>query len=94
MVKLTPKQTEYFRSMESLFDSSGWSVLQQGWKQEQEALPDRVFFGAKDMTLVIEARIRYELLTELLGLPAQIESQKQQILDADEEPSDEDPSSV
>lgn len=88
MAKLTPKQVEYFRSMELLFDSSGWSVLTQGWKQEQEALPDRVFFNAKDMTLVTEARIRYELLTELLALPAQIASQKEQALDAGAEPKE------
>lgn len=88
MAKLTPKQTEYFRSMELMFEGAGWSILAQGWKGEQGELPERVFFNAKDMDTFVEARIRFELLAELLALPEQIEAQKQHILDSEEEPDE------
>lgn len=85
MAELDAKQKEFFRSMEATFDTSGWTLLTQGWKEEQAALSQMMFFNAKTMEDVQAARVRYGLLTELLQLPDAIANQKQAILDSDED---------
>jgi hypothetical protein len=87
MAKLTAEQWEYFTSMENTLDSPGWALLEKGWKDEQAALPERVFFNAKEGdTLMIEARIRYELLGELIGLRQLVANQREAIETEEEEP--------
>ncbi len=81
MEDLTAKQTEFFRSMEATFNTSGWTLLKQGWVEESAALSDRAFFNAKSMDDVQNARVRYGLLQELIALEDQIAAQKQSILD-------------
>ncbi len=84
MAELTDKQTEFFRSMESTFNTSGWTLLKQGWVEESEALSDLTFFNAKSMDDVQNARVRYGLLQELIALEDQIAAQKQSILDTED----------
>lgn len=70
------KQRDFFVAMESLFESTGWKLLTDGWKEESERLAQEVFFNAKDYDDVRDARVRHELLMELLTLPGHIERQK------------------
>jgi hypothetical protein len=83
-VKLAPEQQEFFSNMETTFLSGGWELLSQGWKEERDALIGGAFFGAKSFEDVVAARIRYQLLSDLLSLPDTIEAQKQAILDPQE----------
>lgn len=73
------KQKQFFSAMESLFESPGWKLLSDGWREEQERLPMDAFFNAKDFEYVTERRIRYELLTQLIELPSQIDAQREAI---------------
>lgn len=84
MTDLTNDQKQFFSNMETTFDTVGWTLLRQGWKEEQDRLSDVAFFNAKSMDDVRESRIRYALLGELIDLPEQIATQKQTILDDDE----------
>lgn len=89
-MKLNDEQQEYFAAMEQMFNTQGWTLVQRGWKEEQDALAERMFFNAKDMEDIVAARVRYGLLDELSKLPEMIERQKQAILTgADEEPENE-----
>lgn len=83
MADLTNEQKQFFSSMETTFDTVGWTLLTQGWKEEQGRLSDQAFFNAKSMDDVRETRIRFSLLGELLALPEQIATQKQAILDGE-----------
>jgi len=87
-MKLTEQQKEFFASMESTLDSSGWALMENGWRDEQERLESRVFFGAKDMNDVLEARVRYGLLKELLDMPEMIREQKETILNTEVDPEE------
>ena len=80
-VKLSPEQSEFFSNMETTFLSGGWELLSQGWKEERDALIGAAFFGAKDFEDVRAARVRYQLLSDLLALPDTIEAQRQVIID-------------
>ena len=84
MAKLTAEQKEFYSSMETTFNTQGWGLMASRWKEEQDALRDRMFFGAKSMDDVVEIRIQYGILGELVSLPTLIESQKQAVLDKDE----------
>ena len=84
-MQLTPEQTEFYQAMEHTFNTKGWRLMIQRWKEEQVQLKDRMFFGAKDMTDVQEHRGRYELLNELLTLPDHIAKQKEYIEGQDED---------
>ncbi len=88
--KLTSEQSEFFSNMETTFLSGGWELLSQGWKEERDALIGATFFGAKSFDDIVAARIRYQLLSDLLALPETIEKQRQAIID----PPDQDDSYV
>ena len=82
---LTDQQKEYFAAMENTFRTPGWTLLRQGWQEELDALAERMFFNAKTMEDVNQARVRYGLLNELLNLPQMIEQQRTQIEDVEED---------
>lgn len=88
MAVLDSKQQEFFSAMEGTFNTPGWALLTQGWREEQEALPQMTFFNAKSMEDVDQARVRFGLLNELVNLPAAISHQRSEIENMDEEPSD------
>lgn len=75
------KQKQFFAAMESLFESEGWELVSRGWKEEAERLPQDAFFNASDFEYVREARIRHELLMQLIDLPNQIAQQKEAIVE-------------
>lgn len=81
MAKLDAEQKEFYASMESTFDTKGWDLMTIRWKEEQSMLRDRMFFGAKTMDDVVESRIQYGILGELVALPVSLAAQKQAILD-------------
>jgi len=87
-MELTPEQNEFYQAMDHTFQTKGWQLMIQRWREEQVQLKDRMFFGAKDMIDVQEHRGRYELLNELLTLPEHIAKQKEYIeqLDEDDQP--------
>ena len=78
-MQLDAKQQEFFSSMEGTFITPGWALLAQGWKEEQDALPQMMFFNAKTMEDVEQARVRFGLLNELITLPQTITAQREQI---------------
>ena len=88
-MKLTDKQTEFFSAMEGTFRTQGWTLLRQGWQEEQGLLSDRMFFNAKSMDDMNNARVRYGLLNELIELPATIAAQKAHFEEMDEPDDDE-----
>lgn len=73
---MNTEQKEYFAAMEQMFNTAGWTLVQRGWKEEQDALAERMFFNAKSMEDIVAARVRYGLLDELSKLPEMIEAQK------------------
>lgn len=76
MAKLSAQQQEFYGSLENTFNTPGWALMVQGWKEERDQLPLAVFFNAQTMDDVNAARVRYGLLDELLALPETIEQQK------------------
>lgn len=85
---MNTEQKEYFAAMEQMFNTSGWTLVQRGWKEEQDALAERMFFNAKNMEDIVAARVRYGLLDELSKLPEMIEAQKDALItgaDSEEE---------
>jgi hypothetical protein len=82
--KLTPEQQEFFSKMETTFLTGGWDLLSRGWKEERDALPAAMFFGAKTFEDLVEGRIRYQLLSELSALPETIAKQRETILDPED----------
>ncbi len=70
MADLTEKEQVFFRELDATFKTPGWVRLSAGWKDELEAIPLNAFFNAKSMEELEAARIRYELLTSLVDLPA------------------------
>jgi len=84
-MQLTPEQNEFYAAMEHTFNTPGWRLMSQRWKEEQDQLLDRCFFSAKDMDDVNEHRGRYELLNELLTLPEHLAKQKEHIALLDED---------
>ena len=84
-MELNSQQNEFFSAMEDTFRTPGWALLQQGWREEQQTLPERMFYNAKTVEEMGEARVRHGLLNELLSLPETIAAQKAQILSMDSE---------
>jgi hypothetical protein len=82
-MELTQQQAEFYQAMDHTFNTKGWQLMTQRWREEQIQLKDRMFFGAKDMNDVQEHRGRYELLNELLTLPEHLAKQKQFVENAD-----------
>jgi len=82
-MELNDKQLEFFTNMERLFDQPGWAMITQGWEAERDALYERVFFNAKTMEDVDNARVRFGLLNELVELPKTVQQQKDQVLELD-----------
>ncbi len=80
-MKLTDQQKEFYSSMEHTFNTPGWGLMSQRWKETQDALRDQMFFGAKTMEDVTEMRLEYDFLGQLLGLPDAMSAQKQTVLD-------------
>lgn len=78
---LPQEQRDRFQELDLTFNSAGWSHLVRQWTEERDALKDRVFFGAASYEDVQHARIRYQLLEELLGLPDDLQRAKQQAVD-------------
>jgi len=87
-MELTAQQAEFYQAMEHTFQTKGWQLMSQRWKEEQLQLKDRMFFGAKDMDDVREHRGRHELLNELLTLPEHLAQQKQFIENAEADDPD------
>ncbi len=80
MAKLTAEQKVYFAAMEQTFNTEGWGLMSRGWKEEQDQLPERMFFGANTIEDMQNSRVRYGLLNELLSLPETIAAQKEAAL--------------
>lgn len=87
-MKLNSEQQQFFAAMENTFRSPGWTMLANGWREDQKGLAEQMFFGAKNMEDVESARVRYRLLNELVQLPDVIAAQKTAILE--DEGQDED----
>ncbi len=85
MAKLTAQQIEFFAAMEGTFNTPGWTLLRQGWVAERDGLYERMFFSAKSYEDMQTTRVRYGILNEMIGLPEEIERQKQETLDMPEE---------
>jgi len=83
MSKLDSKQLQFFSSMEDTFRTPGWTLLTQGWREEQEQLPVTMFFNAKSQEDLEKARVRFGLLNELISLPQTIQAQRTQIEEMD-----------
>lgn len=79
-MELTPKQQEFYAQLENTFMTPGWSLMVQGWKDEQAALPESAFFNAQNMDDIRAARVRYGLLAELIQLPEVIAQQKLNVI--------------
>ena len=79
-MKLTTEQQQYFSAMEQMFNTAGWTLVHRGWKEEQDALAERMFFNAESMSDMVAARTRYGLLDELIKLPEMVEKQKEMAL--------------
>ena len=79
---LTGKQREFYASLEQTFNTAGWELITQGWKEEQQQLPMSVFFNAQSIEDIRAARVRFGLLDELISLPTTLAQQK---LNAEEE---------
>ena len=84
-MKLNPEQQQFFAAMENTFRSPGWTMLANGWREDQKGLAEQMFFGAKSMEDVQTARVRYRLLTELIQLPDVIAAQKTDIIEQNDE---------
>lgn len=84
-MKLNSEQQQFFAAMENTFRSPGWSMLANGWREDQKGLAEQMFFGAKNMEDVESARVRYRLLNELVQLPDVIAGQKAAILESSEQ---------
>ncbi len=87
-MKLSETQTQFFTAMDGCFRTKGWTLLRQGWEEEQSLLSDRMFFNAKSMEDMNNARVRYGLLNELISLPATVAAQRTQIEEMDEDDPD------
>ena len=80
-MELNDTQKEHFSAMEGTFRTSGWTLLTQGWTTELESLADTMFYNAKSMEDINEARVRHGLLNELINLPETIARQRADIED-------------
>ena len=87
MTALTNEQKQFYSAMDSLFRQPGWELLRQGWQAEADNLPNIVFFNAKSMDDVRDARIRHSLLRELLDLSSQMEKQQEHLISENPEPA-------
>ena len=81
MAKLTNKQQQFYSAMEGTFRSPGWKLISDGWKEERDSLAQALFFNAKTMEDLSNARVRYGLLNELVQLPEVIAQQRANIED-------------
>ncbi len=85
MAELTDEQKTFFSAMETTFNTPGWAhFMHPRWVEEQAQLKESTFFNAKDETDLIAARERFDLLEQLITLPATIATQKEAALAADE----------
>jgi len=84
-MELTDKQLEYFAAMESTFDTPGWAIISQGWQAELDSLPERVFWSDPEKfdKTILEGRIRFELLTQLVQLPTSVAASKDEAINMD-----------
>ena len=82
---LDNNQIEFYGKLEQTFLTPGWTLMAQGWKEEQDALPLNVFFNAQSFEDIRAARVRYGLLDELLKLPVTIAQQKLNVINAPED---------
>ena len=74
---LTAEEKEFYMTMEDLFDHPGWALLVQGWHNEAQLLPEQVFYDTKlDAATLAGARVRMQLLRELLDLPNILRQQR------------------
>lgn len=74
---LSPERQLLYRELEHTFNTPGWRFLTQGWEQKREALRELTFFNAGDWDDVQHARIRYQLLNEILDLPGEYARMKE-----------------
>lgn len=80
MKNLTDEQKQFFGAMEGTFRTPGWDLLKTGWQVALDSIPETVFHNAKSMDDIYAARVRYELLTDLISLPSEIARQREEIL--------------
>jgi hypothetical protein len=80
---MNDQQKAFFQDLESTFDSNGWDRLSKGWEEERNQLKEAVFYNAKTEMDLAVARVRYNLLTELVRLPEVTADQKQEILEGE-----------
>jgi hypothetical protein len=85
-----PKEIQIFSDLEHTFNTPGWSHLVDGWKEERDAIPLMAFTNVKTMEELEAYRVRYELLSQLIGLPEDIaadqEALKQDVLNVETNP--------
>jgi hypothetical protein len=84
-MKLTDQQKEFFGAMEGTFRTPGWTLMLTGWKNERDSLYENLFHNAKSMDDMYAARVRYNLLNELIELDKTIARQRTAIEESDDE---------
>jgi hypothetical protein len=77
------KEIDFFIKMETTFDTPGWELMTQGWTTERDSLYENVFFNAKSIEEVNNARVRFGILNELIELPNTIRKQKDELINMD-----------
>ncbi len=78
MAELTDQQKTFFSAMESTFSTSGWQhFMLPRWLEEQKMLQESTFFNAENEIDLVKARERFDLLEELITLPAKIQAQRE-----------------
>src|SRR5688500_18255405 len=80
-VLLTDDEREYFREMESMFNSRGWQNIEAEMEAEIEDLPRRTFESARSWDEVLAARAGRQKLMELASYPAQIDNRKENLME-------------
>lgn len=68
---LSPERQLLYRELEHTFNTPGWRFLIQGWEQKRDSLRELTFFNAGDWDDVQHARIRFQLLNEIIDLPGE-----------------------
>lgn len=77
---LTDDERSYFYEFETMFNSPGWERLMNEYKNERDAVPEDIFWGAKNYDDVVQARTRLAVLMELSKYPDIIQSRKDVII--------------
>jgi hypothetical protein len=69
---MNTNEKQLITDLENTFNTPGWSHLVDGWKEERDALPLIAFTNVKTMDELEAYRVRFDLLSQLIGLPDDI----------------------